>query len=353
MAWGIDRAALQRGRDEKAAQVAQDAWHHPLEQLARAHRWLDEEDEATRRFAEAAADLEESIEAAGRGDAASRGRTGGLLRMAGNGYAARGWFDRALKSGPVPGDEAALRYLLGDEQGALEAAQRAGESSPRLEAVAALARARLDRDPDAAVQSREILAGVIRAERTPPFEESGHPDLSVFDWLEEAFRVEAELRGEPVPDHAAMLERAGLAKAARGSKGSKGGKATPDWPPPPGRHELARTTPDGAEVGAVVAVDDDGDVELILDPREGIELTVRLIKEFGEYRVRIEYGDDEAGHAEQNLDARASGFRAACDAAADWLRSHAPDPPGGEWAAETLGALADAAFTGWPGRGVL
>jgi hypothetical protein len=341
MAWGLDRAALERGRAEAAAQVAQDAWHHPLEQLARAHRWLDEDDEAVVRFREAAADLEESIEAAGRGDAASRGRTGGLLRMAGDGDAARGWFERALQSGPVAGDEAALRYLLGDAQGALAAAQRAEETYPRLDAVAELARARADGDPDAAAAARDVLAGVIRAERTPPSQESGHPDLSVFDWLEEAFRVEAELRGEPVPDHAEMLERAGLAKVA---KGAESPKRAPDWPPPPGRHELARPTPDGAEVTAAVAVDDDGDAGLLLDP--GTDLRVRLIKEFGEYRVRIEWGDDEDGYAEQDLDDRAPAFRAACDAAADWLRANAPDPPGGEWAAETVGALANAAFDG-------
>ena len=341
MAWGVDRRTLERGRDKAAEQVAQDAWHHPLEQLARAHRWLDENDEAARRFREAAADLEQSIEAAGRGDAASRGRTGGLLRMAGDGDAARGWFERALQSGPGPGEEAALRYLLGDARGALEGAQRAVESYPRLEAVAELARARAESDTDAAARARDILAGAIRAERTPPFEESGHPDLSLFDWLEEAFRVEAELRDEPAPDHAEMLERAGLAKAA---KGEKRAKRAPDWPPPPGHHELTRTRPDGTKVTAVIAVNDDGDGDMLLDP--GTDLRVRLIKEFGEYRVRIEWGDEEDGYTEQDLDDRAPAFRAACDAAADWLRAHGPDPPGGEWAAETLGALAGAAFDG-------
>ena len=341
MAWGLDRAALERGRDKAAEQVAQDAWHHPLEQLARAHRWLDEDGEAARRFREAAADLDESIEAAGRGDAASRGRTGGLLRMAGDDSAARGWFERALESGPAPGEEAALRCLLGDPRGALEAAERAEKGYPRLEAVSELARARGDDDPDAAAKARDILAGAIRAERTPPFEESGQPDLSLFDWLEEAFRVEAELRGEQVPDHSEMLERAGLAKAA---KGEKPAKRAPDWPPPPGRHELARTRPDGTDVTAVIAVNDDGDVDMLLDP--GTDLRVRLIKEFGEYRVRIECGDEEDGYTEQDLDDRAPAFRAACDAAADWLRAHGLDPPGGEWADETLGALADAAFDG-------
>ena len=69
-----------------------------------------------------------------------------------------------------------------------------------------------------------------------------------------------------------------------------------------------------------------------------------MIKEYGEYRVRIEWGDDEEGWYEQDLDHRTPGFRTGVDAAADWLLAHAPDPPGGEWAAETLRALAAAAY---------
>jgi hypothetical protein len=37
MPWGLDRRTLEAGRDEKAALVAEDPWHHPLEELARAH----------------------------------------------------------------------------------------------------------------------------------------------------------------------------------------------------------------------------------------------------------------------------------------------------------------------------
>ena len=342
MAWGVDRHELEAGRDEMRGLAAERASHHVLEQLARAHRWLDEDEEARRRFREAAADLEERIEARGRGDASSRGRTGGLLQQAGEVEAARAWFGRALASLDVasPRDAnrvAPLRYLLGDPEGALVAAALAEEPDPILDPIVELARARRDRDPEAAARARDGIARLIRAGRTPPFDESGSPDMTLFDWLEEAFRVEADLRGEPPPDHATMLGRAGLAKGGAPDD-------VPDWPPPPGRNALRRTTPDGAEVEATVEVDDDNDGVFRVDPRPGIELTVRLIKEFGEYRVRIEWGDDEDGWYEQDLDHRTPGFRTGVDAAADWLLAHAPDPPGGEGAAETLRALAAAAY---------
>jgi hypothetical protein len=95
-------------------------------------------------------------------------------------------------------------------------------------------------------------------------------------------------------------------------------------------------------VEATVAVDADNDGVFVLDPRAG--LTVRLIKEYGEYRVRIEWGDDEEGWYEEDLDHRTPGFRSGFDAAADWLLAHAPDPPGGAWAAETVRALGAAAY---------
>ena len=241
MAWGIGPDELEAGRDEMRALAAERASHHVLEQLARAHRWLDDDEAARRRFRQAAADLE----ARGRGDASSRGRTGGLLRQAGEEEAARTWFERALGSLDVasPRDAnrvAPLRYLLGDPEGALVAAALAEEPDPILEPIVELARARRDRDPEAAVRARDGL-----------------------------FRI---------------------------------------------------------------------------DTRPGIELTVRLIKEYGEYRVRIEWGDDEEGWYEQDLDHRTPGFRTGVDAAADWLLAYAPDPPGGEGAAETLRALAAAAY---------
>ena len=82
MSWGVNLDEVAAARDALREEVAEHARSHPLERLANAHRWLDEEDEARRRFGEAAADLEASFEARGRGDALSRGRTGGLLLQA-------------------------------------------------------------------------------------------------------------------------------------------------------------------------------------------------------------------------------------------------------------------------------
>lgn len=210
MAWGLDRTELVAGREEMRAQAQERPTHRTLEQLARAHRWLDEEEHARRRFREAAADLDERIERQGRGSAHRRGQTGGLLRLAGDDEAARGWLERALGSldAAAPGDAglvAELRYLLGDDAGAQEAASRAEEVYARLESVVDLARARERADPSAAAAARDRIAGVLRADRTPPFHDSGHRSLSPWDWLEEAFRVEAELRGEALPSHAEML----------------------------------------------------------------------------------------------------------------------------------------------------
>lgn len=177
----------------------------------------------------------------------------------------------------------------------------------------------------------------IRAERIPPWEESGSAHLSLFDWLEETFVVEAQLRREAVPDHAAMLERAGLVSPEEGRQRRR--HLPMDSPPAPGRHPISRLTPDGVRVEAALSVTEEGDITLVLDPREGVRLSVLLLKEFGEFRVRIEFGGDEDGWTEEDLNQRQAGFRSACAAAADWLRAYAPDPPGASWAAETIDAL--------------
>lgn len=67
-------------------------------------------------------------------------------------------------------------------------------------------------------------------------------------------------------------------------------------------------------------------------------MSVLLLKQFGEFVIRVEWGDDEEGWSEEDLDTD-PGFRSACAMAADWLRAYAPDPPGGTWAAETVDAL--------------
>lgn len=340
MSWGVDRATLEEGREEKLEEVARERSHHALEGLGRAHRWLDDLEAAVDCFREAAQDVERRIESRGRGDADSRGRIGSLLRLAGDHAASAQWFTRALEG--TREDEvthvAAYCYLLEDPESALAAVARAQERWP-LEIVEALARARVEQAPELAVAAREHTVLSIRAERTPPYHESGSPHLSLFDWLEETFAVEALLRGEAVPDHATMLGRAELLSPEEGRMRRR--RRPPDKPPPPGRATVARTTPDGAQVEATLEITDLGDISMVLDPREGIELSVLLLKQFGEFIVRIQSGEE--GESEEDLDDTYEGFRAACAAAADWLRAYAPDPPGGAWAAETVDALVAAA----------
>src|SRR5262249_29003234 len=159
---------------------------------------------------------------------------------------------KALKDDPGPYDEAAWRYLQGDDAGALKAAGREPEPTSWLRGVAALARTRSQRDQALAREGRERMAEAIRGDRTPPFMESGSSTMSLFDWLEEAFRLEADLAGTPAPDHLAMLEQAGLLKASKPARSRK--RKAPDLPPPPGRYTVARTTPDGAQVESVLVM---------------------------------------------------------------------------------------------------
>jgi len=135
-----------------------------------------------------------------------------------------------------------------------------------------------------------------------------------------------------------MLVRAGLADGAPGAAAADTAAA-----PAPGRRTVTRTTPDGAAVEAAVEVDEHGNVAVRVDPRESVALCVQLLPRFGELLVRVEWLEDadDDGWFEQDLAELYPSARAACDAAADWLRAYAPDPPGGDWAAETVRALAD------------
>jgi hypothetical protein len=333
VSWGLDRAALEAGRAEAAERVERRGSSFEYEQLARAHRWLDEPAMAQRLFAEA-----EKLDEKQRTrflSGSDYGRRGGLLHLAGDERGARKWLKKALKEAPGPYEEAAWRYLLGDDAGALGAAGREPEPTSWLRGVAALARARSQRDPALAREGRERMAEAIRGDRTPPFAESGSGTMSLFDWLEESFRLEAELAGAPVPDHLAMLEQAGLLKPAKPGRSRK--RKAPDLPPPPGRYTVTRTTPDGAQVESVLVMTEERDAELILDPRPEVNIRVALIMEYGEHRVRITAGPEDEGPYEEDLADRYAGFRAACEAAADFLR--AGTSLGGDWAADTVAEL--------------
>ena len=340
MAWGLTAAGLVEQRDAAAAKAERRGSHLAYEGLARGHRWLDEDAAARGWFAAAVADADERIERRGRGGATSRGRMGVLSWLAGDEPASRDWLERAVAE-TLAGDRlttgaqaevAQWRCLLGDGAGCEATWEAMGRPAEyELTAAAAtLARAARTHDPDPLEALRTALARGIRADRLSPAETSGAAAGSPYEWLEEAFRLEAELRGEPIPDHLAMLERSGLLTGGRPAPSARA-------MPPPGRWSLPLQAPDGSTLDPVLTAEADS-AEALLDPRAGTELKVILTTQFGEVRTQVEWGDDEDGWVEERLGPFAT-FDEAEAATVDWLRAYAPDPPGGAWAADAFAAL--------------
>ena len=117
---------------------------------------------------------------------------------------------RAARRGRGPRSAAELGYLAEDFERAAALAREASEDPddrpyPRAEAIEVLAIARRDGEGDRATRAREVFADLIRQERTPPWEESGSADMSLFDWFEEAALIEAWLHEQRRPDHAELL----------------------------------------------------------------------------------------------------------------------------------------------------
>jgi tetratricopeptide (TPR) repeat protein len=210
MAWPPTSADLSQARDELEERVAERPKARLLEPLARTHRWLDEREEASRRYREAAEDVQRVLERRGREDALRIAQVGSLLWRASAGEEAQPWFERALRAGAAPGVAAALHYLAEDFDRAAALAREASEDPddrpyPWAEALEVLAIARREEDGDRATRARETFADLIIRGRTPPWEESGSPHLSLFDWFEEAALIEAWLVGQRRPDHAELL----------------------------------------------------------------------------------------------------------------------------------------------------
>jgi len=328
MSWGVNLEDLAAARDDLAARVAEHPTSHALEQLARAHAWLGEPDEARRRYREAASAEEQVVHRWGREDPSRISRVGSLLLRAGEPEAARPWLERAVRSELRHDHLAPLAYLLGGFDTAIRDAELATAEEdgpyPWAEAVAAIARARRDADRAAAGDARERFAALIRDDRTPPDQESGSSDLSLFDWLEEACRVEAELTGAPRPGGREMLERSGLLRTERAP-------ARPAPPPDagpqrPGTRTIVNPRPDGGEVTAAVTVDEEGDLHFVLDPERDLRASLRQAG--GRWRAWL--GDTE-------LPGDYSGPRGAKRALREPLRAR----PDGQWAV----ALLDRLFT--------
>ncbi|HET8952505.1 MAG TPA: hypothetical protein VFN44_18420 [Solirubrobacteraceae bacterium] len=210
MAWPPTRADLERAREALRKQAEADPWWGPLEQLGRTHRWLDEQAEASRRFREAVADLEDALRGHGREDGYQIAQVACLLWVAGDGGEARPWAERALRTGPARNVAAAMHYLTEDFDRAAALAREASEDPddrpyPWAEALEVLSIARREEDGDRATRARETFAALIHRERTPPWQESGSAAMSLFDWFEEAALIEAWLVEQRRPDHAELL----------------------------------------------------------------------------------------------------------------------------------------------------
>ncbi len=270
------------------------------------------------------------LERWGREDAGESSRIGSLLLRARDADAAAPWLERAARS-ELPADgAAALAYLRGDHEGAVEHAAQAvaqerdgaADAYPWAEAVAALARARRDGDAERAGEAAGRFAALIRDERTPPDEESGSSDLSLFDWLEEAARVRAALAGGEPPGHRELLERAGLLRDERGP--ARTPPAPDAGPARPGSATISYPGPHGGELAPSVTVDDAGDIHFVLDP--GRDLRAALLQHDGIWRARL--GDAD-------LPGSFRGPRAAKRAVWDPLR----EQPDGQWAVALLDKL--------------
>lgn len=198
MAWMITSAQLEAERDAAAERVQERPGKVSYQRLGRALRWLDEEDAAREAFRDGATYMKTNVLDQGRSDnAAGWAEYGHLLRNAGDLDAAREAYQRALErlddEASVRG--AQLRYLLGQDPGA-------ADDGVHGRALLALA------SHQGIEQARKEIVAELREEGGLPSYTA--PNMTLWDLLEETFRVESELTGEPVPDHATMLARAGL-----------------------------------------------------------------------------------------------------------------------------------------------
>lgn len=175
-----------------------------IEPVARTRRWLDM-DGSSELFAAAARRLERSMLANDTGSPDGWARAGGLAHLAGDGDSRR-LLSRAVKDGverePFLPAAPGTFYLLGDFDHA-QAIARDG----RIEWLAAAARTL---DPKLAVRARDgWMAWESLSKGGPHHSYAGAP-LTDWDWIEETFRLESELLGDPVPDHLEMLRRLGV-----------------------------------------------------------------------------------------------------------------------------------------------
>jgi tetratricopeptide (TPR) repeat protein len=289
MAWGLEHAQLVAERDAANERVQQRPGLASNQRLGRAHRWLDEEDQARRAFAGGAEHFRTRVLAEGRGDSAgAMTEYGHLLRGAGDLDAARDAYTRALERldehmQPDLGEE--LRYLLGQDPGGDDLLKQL---------------ARGDAEP-----ARAAVVRALKAERVLPSYTA--PRLTLYDLLEETYRVDSERTGRPLPPHLDMLCDTGLLLDAPPAP------ASPKSPPPVGRWTVDR---DGFE--ASIEQPEIGPIKAVLSPRVWLELQPTGQRE--DYLLRVY--DDSGRIAETGPYAN---FGEAVEGTLDVLPSVAPD----------------------------
>jgi tetratricopeptide (TPR) repeat protein len=299
MTWTFTHAELEAERDAVAARASERPGKVTYQRLGRALRWLDEEDAARAAFRAGADYMRDNVLAKGRLDNAT-GWTeyGHLLRNAGDRDAARVEFARALEQrGDEQSEHAAqLRYLLGQAPGSAPDGPFWAEVLNALAAGERLAPA------------RDAIVRAIRADRLMPAYNTD--ELSLWDLLEETFRVEAERDGTPVPDHATMLARTGLI--------GERAPASELVPPPRGRWTVGE---------AAIEQPARGPVRATLNPELWLEI---LDLDLGKWEVTLYH----AKQGRLNESGPFDSFGEAVDAAKDALLSNAD-----ERAVKTLDAL--------------
>jgi hypothetical protein len=207
MAWTVKLEQLRKDRDRTAAALEDRRNILRLDAAAHARLWLDELEQARSEFSEAVEDQRRRLRERNREATVDvLSHWGGLLWLAGRRDEARVVLGQAVNRGLHPHTEAEVRYLLGDDEGALDMAARSERDQPFPPIVAALVRARRDGDAEQLAWARERIVRIIRKEKHLPAMDQGDHPIGLYDWLEETFRLE----GEPVPSHLEMLERAEL-----------------------------------------------------------------------------------------------------------------------------------------------
>ena len=175
---------------------------------ARTRRWLDEGDQRAL-FAEAAEDLKRGFTQANSVSPDLWATVGGYRHLAGESEQARKALRKAIAKGtdwePAPQGPAGVAYLLGN----YDLAQRLAPTDP----VGWIAAAARERDLKPVDRARERWTEWQRLEKSGPQDDRNPVPLSAWDWIEETYRLEAELRGEAPPAHLEILRRSGLLRS--------------------------------------------------------------------------------------------------------------------------------------------